>query len=128
MYHIKCHKVIKENAINQNCKKLLKLIELAEKLDLIFVYAYDRYFSASLSEPKKNIRYIEIIDKTFYKVLGINVTIIKNESDCSILFDRLPEFIKLNQKQLKIYYSRIEAIKEMFDKVKNFDLKDLPIL
>lgn len=128
MYHIKCHKAIKENAINQNCKKLLKLIELAEKLDLVFVYAYNRHFSASLSEPEKNIKYIEIIDKTFYKVFGINVTIIKNESDCSILFDRLPEFIKLNQKQLKIYYSRIEAIQKMYYKIKDFDLKDLPIL
>ena len=128
MYHIKCHKAIKENAISQNCKKLLKLIELAEKLDLVFIYAYNRHFSASLSEPKKNIKYIEIIDKIFYKVFGINVTIIKNESDCSILFDRLPEFIKLNQKQLKIYYSRIEAIQKMYYKIKDFDLKDLPIL
>ena len=128
MYHLKCHKVIKENAHNQSCTKLLKLIDLAEQLDLIFVYAYNRHFPASFSEPEKNIKYIEIIDKTFYKNFGINTTIIKSESNCSVLFDRLPEFIKLDKKQFKIYIKRIEAIQEMFEKVQKFNLDDLPIL
>ena len=128
MYHIKCHKAIKENAKNQNCTKLLKLIDLAEQLDLVFVYAYNRHFSASLHEPEKNIRYIEIIDKTLYKNFGINVTIIKNETESLVLFDRLPEFLKLNEKQFKIYTARIEAIKEIFEKIKKFNLEDLPNL
>lgn len=128
MYHIKCHKAIKENAKNQNCTKLLKIIDLAEQLDLIFVYAYKRHFSASLNEPEKNIKYIEIIDKTFYKNFGINVTIIKNETESLVLFDHLPEFLKLNKKQFKIYTARIEAIKEIFEKIKKFNLEDLPNL
>ena len=128
MYHLKCHKAIKDNATNQNCKKLLKLIKKAEQLDLVFVFAYNRHFPASLSEPEKNIKYIEIIDKILYKNFGINATIIKSESCCTVLFDRLPDFIKLDKKQFKLYSSRIEAIKEIFELVQKFNLDELPIL
>lgn len=127
MYHIKCHNAIKDNAKNQNCKKLLKLIEKAEQLDLIFIFAYNRHFPALLSKPE-NIKYIEIIDKILYKNFGINATIIKSESDCIVLFDRLPDFIKLDKKQFKLYSSRIEAIKEMFELVQKFNLDELPVL
>ena len=44
------------------------------------------------------------------------------------MFDRLPEFIKLNKKEFKMYTSRIDAIKEMFNSVQKFNLDDLPIL
>ena len=128
MYHIKCHNAIKENAKNQNCNKLLKLINLAEQLDLIFIYAYNREFPALLSEPSKSIKYIEIIDKVLYKNFGINANIIKSEENCTILFDRLPEYLKLDKKQFKLYYSRISALQEMLEKVQKFDLNELPKL
>lgn len=128
MYYKKCHKAIKENAINQNCKKLLKLIDQAEKLDLDFIYAYNRKFPSSLNNPSKNIKYIEIADSILNKNFDINANIIKSETECITLFDRLPEFMKLNKKEFKIYISRINAIQEMFNSVQKFNLDDLPVL
>lgn len=124
----KCHNAIKENAKNQGCKKLLKLIELAESVDLLFIYAYDRTFPASLSEPIKNIKYIEIIDFILKKKFDIKATLIKNSDGIVFLYETSKNPLKFNYKEHKLFNERIQILKSFSEKLNNFNMEELPKL
>lgn len=124
----KCHEAIKENAKNQNCKKLLKLIELAEYYGLLFLYAYNKKFSATLKDPEKYIKYIEIIDPILLKKLDIKVTLIKNSERLNILYENKESYKLLNFKQNKIFIKRLQSIEIMSQLLNKFDLEELPKL
>ena len=124
----KCHNAIKENAKNQNCKKLLKLIELAEYYGLLFLYAYNKKFPATLKDPEKYIKYIEIIDPVLLKKLDIKVTLIKSSERLSILYENKESTRSLNFKQNKIFIKRLQSIDIISQLLNKFDLDDLPKL
>ena len=124
----KCHNAIKDNAKNQNCKKLLKLIELAETVDLLFIYAYDRTFPASMNEPLKNIKYIELIDSILKNKFNIKATLIKNSKELLFLYEMHQNVIKFSYKEQKLFSERMEILKSFADKIKNFNMDELPKL
>lgn len=121
----KCHNAIKENAKNQNCKKLLKLIELAESINLLFIYAYDRTFQATVTESIKNIKYIEIIDSILKNKFNIKATLIKNSKEMLFLYEMPQNTLKFSYKEQKLFNERIEILKSFSDKIKNFNMDEL---
>ena len=124
----KCHNAIKENAKNQNCKKLLKLIELVEYYGLLFIYAYNKKFPATLKEPEKYIKYIEIIDPVLLKKLDIKVTLIKSSEQLSVLYENKESVRSLNFKQNKIFIKRLQSIDTISQLLNKFNLEELPKL
>lgn len=129
MYN-KTHKAIKENAEAQGCKKLLKLIDLAESYNLKFVYAYKKHFNAYLGNPEKIIRYIEVIDLYCKKQFNRTITIIKNEKETfvSILDEDKEAFRKFTPLEFKKYSNRLINASNFLQELKNFNLEDLPYM
>lgn len=124
MYN-KTHKAIRENAEAQNCKKLLKLIDLADFLDLKFVYAYKRHFH----NPENVIRYIEVIDLFCKKNFDFNLIIIKNETKGSFInisYKEPVELVQLDYKVMKKYTKRITIANQFLQELNKFNLNDLP--
>lgn len=131
MYN-KTHKAIKENAENQNCDSLLKLIKVAEDYGLLFIYAYKKVFNAYLNNPEKIIKYIEVVDKYCYKHFNLNILIIKSESGtCVSLVERFKDEKAVNKfsvKEFKKYSERLLAAYNFSKELEKFDLDELPLM
>lgn len=124
----KCHEAIKENAKNQNCKEFLNLIKIAEDMNLVFIYGYNRIFSATNKEPEKSIKYIEVIDLILLKKLNLKITLIKNSEDTIILYENNSNILKLNIKQNKLLNKRLQYVQQFSEILNKFNLDRLPIL
>ena len=125
----KCHEAIKENAKNQNCKKLLKLIQSIEEESLMIIYAYNRHFPSGLNFDEKNIKYIEIVDPILQKKLNIKLSIIKNEKETIVLQEYSQnQFYKIKPLEFVLITKRINSINKILKLVKNFNLDELPVL
>lgn len=129
MSYKKCHQAIKDNATNQDCLELLKLIGQAEKLHLYFIFAYHKTFMPLLpNEQIKEMDYIEVVSERLLKRYGVRVSIIKNNSDITVTFHDLPNTIKLDKRGIKNFYKDIEAVYQMAELLKGFNMKKLPII
>lgn len=128
----KIHKAVRQNAENQNCKKLLKLIDLADSYNLKVIYAYKKHFKAYLNNPEKVVKYIEVIDLYCRKRFNQTITIIKNENGSFIsLIDTYlnqEAVSKFTPEQFKKYVNRLTIASNFLQELKKFNLDDLPIM
>lgn len=125
--YTQCHKAIRDNATNQDCKKFLKLIDLLEANNLTIIYGYNRTMHSLVDFTQQNIKHIEIIDEVILKKLGLKVSIIKNV-DTTVLLETNQNFYKLTKTDIKLFTKRMILIDKIVKVLTKFDLNNLPKL
>ena len=125
--YTQCHKAIRDNATNKNCKKFLKLVDLLEANNLTIIYGYNRTMHSLVDFTQQNIKHIEIIDEVILKKLGLKVSIIKNV-DTTVLLETNQNFYKLTKTDIKLFTKRMILIDKIVKVLLKFDLNNLPKL